>query len=108
MEAGAIATESAPVHLSTAMNQIVSQLHAVPGYLPSKSQTMAKAFLPRKHPLFSSVITEGTASERISMDLVLGLPICRMLAQAHGGNVEFLDTTARGTVFRVTLQNPAE
>lgn len=50
----------------------------------------------------------GDSKRKKKHGLGLGLTICRMLAQANGGNVELLNTSTQGSTFCLTLANRAK
>ncbi|NQF13517.1 HAMP domain-containing histidine kinase [Brevibacillus sp. HB1.3] len=48
----------------------------------------------------------GDSKRKKKHGLGLGLTISRLLAKAHGGNVELIRTSPEGTTFRLTLAHP--
>ncbi|MGG1658972.1 HAMP domain-containing sensor histidine kinase [Brevibacillus sp. NRS-1366] len=48
----------------------------------------------------------GDSKRKKKYGLGLGLTICRLLAKTHGGNVELIQSSPTGTVFRLTLGHP--
>ncbi|WP_409176223.1 ATP-binding protein [Brevibacillus fortis] len=48
----------------------------------------------------------GDSKRKKKQGLGLGLTISRLLAKAHGGNVELVQTSPEGTTFRLTLAHP--
>ncbi|MBU8713449.1 HAMP domain-containing protein [Brevibacillus parabrevis] len=49
----------------------------------------------------------GDSKRKKKQGLGLGLTICRLLAKAHGGNVELVQSGSVGTTFRLTLALPS-
>ncbi|MED1641791.1 HAMP domain-containing sensor histidine kinase [Brevibacillus agri] len=48
----------------------------------------------------------GDSKRKKKHGLGLGLTICRLLARAHGGDVELVQSSPAGTTFRLTLATP--
>ncbi|QRG70840.1 HAMP domain-containing histidine kinase [Brevibacillus choshinensis] len=157
LEAGAIAKELSPVHLSSYLKQIVSQWHAVPAFsavhvtilgLPEEivwngdkahltqillnllnnsaaaGASSIELRIEQSEKLLAIEVADngrgipsdeapfiferyyrGDSKRKKKQGLGLGLTICRMLANANGGDVKLLDTSANGTSFLLTLHN---
>ncbi|MDF2682153.1 MAG: two-component sensor histidine kinase [Brevibacillus sp.] len=63
---------------------------------------------PEEAPFIFERYYRGDSKRKKKHGLGLGLTICRMLANANGGDVKLLNTSANGTSFCLTLQNPDE
>ncbi|MCQ6557085.1 sensor histidine kinase [Paenibacillus mendelii] len=58
---------------------------------------------PEEAPFIFERYYRGDSRRKKKRGLGLGLPICRLLAKANGGQVELLQTSHAGSVFRITL-----
>lgn len=62
-----------------------------------------KGISPEEVPFIFERYYRGNSQRKKKQGLGLGLPICRLLAQANGGTIELLQTESTGTQFLLML-----
>lgn len=83
--------------------QIKIDVHNQSDFLSIDVTDNGKGIAESEVPFIFERYYRGDSKRKKKQGLGLGLTISRLLAKAHGGNVELLQTSPEGTTFRLTL-----
>lgn len=86
--------------------QIKIDVHNQSNFLSIDVTDNGKGIPESEVPFIFERYYRGDSKRKKKQGLGLGLTISRLLAKAHGGNVELVQTSPEGTTFRLTLAHP--